>query len=214
MQNTASASQKIRLGVYSIAVVYMLGIGFLYSWWVVPAYKAGDTDVISGAVGFLWSYAVVISTLGLMIGAALTARARGRSILFLAGGWFTVALWQILAPPNFTPPMFGIGGGLIVLFFLGVTWNWTRLRPTLSQPEQIALDLQLFGHVLWVIAAWHICGLLGPPGFALSPDLIQPDMLSADNVPSGSTIMSELALGWAFAFAAQHMRLRARSEGV
>ena len=42
---------------------------------------------------------------------------------------------------------------LIVVFFIGLLWNWSRSRPVLSAPEKKGSDLRMLGHVFFLIAA-------------------------------------------------------------
>jgi hypothetical protein len=113
------------------------------------------------------------------------------------------------------PPLFGIGGGLITLFFLGSVWNWARLRPALSGPEKTGSDLRMVGYVFYVVAAWDLCGLLGIASFVLRPELAQRFAIPhSSTINAASTILVLLVLGWGFTFFGQRMALRAKSEGA
>ncbi len=58
-----------------------------------------------------------------------------------------MAIWMaLLPPPHFSPALFGIGGALILLLFLGVLWSWARIRSTLSEPQMLASNVQMVGH--------------------------------------------------------------------
>ena len=64
----------------------------------------------------------------------------------------------------------------------------------------------MLGYVFLVMAAWHLCGLLGPPFFALRPDLMDAEFMATAGVGQGSAIMVELVLGWALVFAGQRVQ--------
>ena len=46
MKGSSSTSQKIGWGVFLIGALYMLGLGWLYSWWVVPAANQVGAEAI------------------------------------------------------------------------------------------------------------------------------------------------------------------------
>jgi hypothetical protein len=120
------------------------------------------------------------------------------------------AFWPVRQP---VPALFGIDGGLITLFFLGLLWNWARSRPALSELKQLASDLGMAGHVFFLVAAWYLCGLLGAPTFALRPELMEEYGTVSSAASLGSMISVYLMLGWGFAYAGHQVALRARSEG-
>ena len=142
--------------------------------------------------------------------AGLYAQVEGRRIAALIGIWLLFAAWQILFTPQFASLVFGIGGGLIMLLFLGVIWNWVRARPTLSGSQKLGADVQMIGFAFLVTAAWHICGLMGPPAFAL----MDAQQMVTGGVVQASSLMAELVLGWAFVFASQRVALRKKAVGA
>jgi hypothetical protein len=113
------------------------------------------------------------------------------------------------------PPLFGIGGGLITLFFLGSVWNWARLRPALSGPEKTGADLRMVGYVFYVVAAWDLCGLLGMANFVLRPELAQKFAIPhGSTINAASTVLVLLVLGWGFTFFGQQVAMQARSQSA
>jgi hypothetical protein len=89
------------------------------------------------------------------------------------------------------PPLFGIGGTLILLFFMGILWLWAKERMALKDSSATAADLKLAGYVFMLIAAWFICGITS-----------QPFMKVFEGEAPGSPIhiMIFLVLGWLFLF--------------
>lgn len=195
----------------------MLVLGFAASWWFVPAIRAVGMDRLAapGAVTILWAVSAPLGALLVAIGGGLYARAKGRFIVLLIIGSLVLiavtALWPVRRP---VPALFGIDGGLITLFFLGLLWNWARARPGLSIQERRAADLSMGGHVCFVVAAWYLCGLLGAPTFALRPELMEEYGTVSSAAILGSMISVYLAIGWAFMYAGQRVGLRAKSEGA
>ncbi len=54
------------------------------------------------------------------------------------------------------PPLFGIGGTLILLLFIGILWLWAKERMALKDLFATAADFKLVGYTFMLIAAWFI----------------------------------------------------------
>jgi hypothetical protein len=205
MKVNTNTSQKIGWVVFLIGAVYMLGLGALYSWRVVPAANQIGAEALSGLVGFFWALSVPLGSVIVAIGAALIAQVEQRTLWLLILGSVLFAVWRVVGTTSqMVPALFGIGGGLITLFFLGSVWHWVRTRPRLSGPDKTGADLRMVGFVFFVVAAWDLCGIFGMSNFVLRPELAQKF-----NVPLGSTINAAsgvlvlLVLGWGFTYFGQ-----------
>jgi hypothetical protein len=212
MNSNTSTSQKIGWVVFTIGGLYMFGLGWLYSWWVVPAANQFGGAAYSGLVGFLWQLSVPLGAFIVAIGAALTARAERRVIWLLILLLVLITGWKMAyTSSQLVPAFFGVGGGLITLFFLGSTWQWARNRSTLTRAGKTGSDLRMVGYIFFVVAAWYLCGIFGIANFVLIPELA--DKFS---VPVGSTInlasveMVLLVLGWGFTFLGQRIARQAQ----
>ena len=216
MQSKTLTSQKIGWVVFGIGALYMLGMGWLYSWWMVPATREIGPENLSGAVAFIWALSAPLGSILVVVGAALMAQVERRLFWLLIVGSLFLTAWRVIGTTSqLLPALFGIGGGLITLFFLGSVWNWARMRPALSGPERTGSDLRMVGYVFYVIAAWDLCGLLGIGNFVLRPDLAQEFAIPlGSTINAASTILVLLVLGWAFTFFGQRMALRAKSESA
>ena len=213
MKSNTSTSQIIGWVIFIIGGLYMFGLGWLYSWWVVPAANQFGSEAYSGLLGLIWALSVPLGAFIVAIGAALTARVERRVLwqLILLVVLFTA--WRLVGTTNhMIPALFGIGGGLITVFFLGSTWQWARTRPTLTGSGKTGSDLRMVGLIFFVVAAWDLCGIFGIANFVLRPELA--DKFS---VPIGSTINSAsgvnilLALGWGFTYFGQLLSRRAEA---
>ena len=205
MNGNNSTSQKIGWIVFLIGVLYMLGLGWLYSWWVVPAANQVGTAAYSGLLGFLWALSVPLGAFIVAFGAALIAQVERRVIWLLLLLIVLFTAWRLVGTINeVVPALFGIGGGLIALFFVGSVWNWARIRPTLSRSDKTGSDLRMVGLIFFVVAAWDLCGLLGMASFVLRPELASKfDAPLSSTISTASGIMVLLALGWGFTFFGQ-----------
>lgn len=205
MKTNTSTSQKVGLAIFALGGLYMFGLGWLQSWWVVPAANQVGSLAYSGLPGLFWALSVPVGAFIVAIGAALVARAERRVLLLLVLLLVASATWQMAGTTSqMIPALFGIGGGLITVFFLGSTWNWARTRPTLTGARKTGSDLSMIGFIFFVLAAWQLCGIFGIANFVLRPEL--SDRFS---VPISSTINSAasinilLVLGWGFNYAGQ-----------
>ncbi len=212
MKKNSSLSQKIGWIVFGIGVIYMLGLGWLYSWRMVPAANQSGADAIAGLFGLVWGLSVPAGAFIVVIGAALIARVERLTYLLLIVIVTITVAWRVLGTTSqFIPALFGIGGGLITLFFLGSAWNWAKIRPTLSRAARTGSDLGMLGAVFFVLAAWDLCSIFGIGSFVLTPDLAEKFA-----VPLGSTINSAsgvlilLVLGWGFNFFGKLISRRAQ----
>ena len=168
-----TASQKAGWGIFGAGALYMLLMGWLSSWWVVPTIRQTGLEGLPGtAFFFFWQLAAPVGALLVAIGAAFMARVERTRKAIIIGGSLVVALWLVVsmgAIKQVIPPIFGLGGGLITLAFLGTTWDWARSRSGLSSAARTGADLGMAGHIFYLIAAWYLCGLLGAPTFLLRP---------------------------------------------
>jgi len=90
------------------------------------------------------------------------------------------------------PPLYAIGGTLILLSFFGILWLWAKERTALQGQSATAADLKLAGYVFMLIAAWYTCGIAGPQWVEAFVD--QPPMMEP------ITVMIFFVLGWLFLF--------------
>jgi len=205
MKSNTSTSQKIGLAVFTLGGVYMLGLGWLYSWWMVPAANQSGSDAYSGLLGFVWGLSVPLGAFIVAMGAALIARAERRVFLLLILLVVLFTAWQIAGTTSqMVPALFGVGGGLITLFFVGSTWQWARTRPTLSGAGKTGSDLRMVGFIFFVAAAWYLCGVFGMGNYVLRPELAEKFSVPiGSTINAASTVMVLLVLGWGFTFFGQ-----------
>lgn len=205
MNDRRSVSQKIGWIVFLIGAIYMLGLGWLYSWWMVPAANQSGPAAIAGLAGWVWGLSVPLGAFIVAFGAALIARAEGRTILLLTLILIVMVFWQATQSiSEIVPALFGIGGGLITLFFIGSAWHWSRVRPALSPSARMGADLSMLGLVFFVEAAWNLCGILGMGNYVLRPELADKFAVPlASTINIASRVLILLVLGWGFTFFGQ-----------
>jgi hypothetical protein len=212
MSNT-STSQKIGWLIFTIGAVYMLGLGWMYSWRMVPAANKFGSVAFSGFLGFLWALSVPLGAFIVAIGAAMIARVERRVLWLLILLVILDAAWSIAGTTSqMVPALFGIGGGLITLFFIGSTWQWARIRPTLTGAGKTGSDLRMLGFIFFVVAAWNLCGVFGMGNYVLRPELADKFSIPiGSTINTASTVLVLLVLGWGFTFFGQLVSRQAQA---
>jgi len=205
MNSNRTTSQKIGWAIFTIGAVYMIGLGWLYSWRMVPAANQLGSAAYSNLLGLIWGLSVPLGAFVVAIGAALVARVERRLFWLLILLVLLFTAWRINGTTSqMIPALFGIGGGLITLFFIGSVWQWARIRPTLSRAGKTGSDLRMVGFIFFVVAAWDLCGIFGIANFVLRPELAETFSVPiSSTINSASGVMVLLALGWGFTYFGQ-----------
>ncbi len=205
-------ANKTGLIVFWIFVLYMVGLGFVASWWVVPTYRnlapaqISETIWAGNSLLFLiWALSTPLGAVLACVGLLIYARSKGSHIwLFGVGVTLLLVIIGLLPIPGYYPPVFGIGGGLVMALFLITLWFWTKRRLLLDGSARTAADFQLVGYVFFLVGMWFLCGLLGPPAYLLNIDKVkQFDSLQGAQA-SAVKIFISFILGWLFTFLSQY----------
>jgi len=209
----ATVRTKTGLIIFLIGAVYMIGMGSVATWWVHNAYgdlspaRISETIWASGSALFiLWSLSIPVGSILTAIGIILYAQIKGARMWLFIIGAILVSLWLYSWKKfniQLNPPMFGVLGGLITVFFLVILWYWAKNRPMLEGPAKTASDFQLISYVFFLHAAWGVCGLLDVPYFLFRPDKTLPSFPLPNAHSMGGLVIIGLALGWLFAFLSQ-----------
>jgi len=202
-----SNSQRIGWVIFAIGAGYLFGLGWLYSWRMVPAANQYGSGAYSSLLGFIWALSVPLGAFVVTIGAALVARVERRVFWLLILLVLLFTTWRIAGNiDRMIPALFGVGGGLITLFFLGSTWQWARTRPSLSGAAKTGSDLRMVGLIFFVVTAWDLCGIFGIANFVLRPELADRFSVPVSStIISASGVMVQLVLGWGFTYFGQRM---------
>jgi hypothetical protein len=208
MKSKSSTSQKIGWVVFALGALYMFGLGWLYSWRMVPsANQLGSAAYNTNLLGLFWAMSVPLGAFIVAIGAGLAARAGRRVIWSLVLLLVLTVAWKMtFSFSTMVPALFGTGGGLITLFFLGSTWQWAKIRPTLAGSARTGSDLRMIGYIFFVVAAWYLCGTFGMSEFVLRPELAQKFSVPVGNVINSALVVQILlVVGWGFTYLGQRI---------
>lgn len=203
--NNTTTSQKIGWVIFAIGALYMFGLGWLRSWWVVSAANQVGPHAYFSLLGFIWAWSVPLGAFIVAFGAALTAKVERRIQWLLILLLLPFLAWRFIGTTNqMIPMLFGVGGGLITLFFLGSTWQWAKTRPSITKAGKIGSDLRMVGLIFFVVSAWDLCGIFGIANFVLRPELAGKfSVPTSSTINSASGVIVLLVLGWAFTFLGQ-----------
>jgi len=97
-----------------------------------------------------------------------------------------------------SPAYFGAGGVSIMVLIAISIWYWGKYRAQLSPVSRKAVDLQAVGYLFFALAAWNLCGVGGPPGFALYPEkmlVLEPKFFAVAQL---KVVMAFFVIAWVF----------------
>ncbi|MFC1872508.1 hypothetical protein ACFLYV_02165 [Chloroflexota bacterium] len=205
-------TNKFGLIVFWVFTAYMVGMGFLASWWVVPTYRNLSLAQISETIWagdslffMIWALSVPVGSILACVGLLIYARSKGSRIwIFSIGLTLLLILTGLLPIPRYYPPIYGIGGGLILTLFLVTLWFWTRRRLILEGTAKTSADYQLASYVFFLVAAWYLCGLFGPPAYLLNPEKVQEFGSLQSAQIQAVQIIIYFVFGWLFTLISQY----------
>jgi hypothetical protein len=147
----------------------------------------------TGTLNRLYGLSVPLGAIVTGVGISLYSGAKGSTVWKIGIGLFITFVISLvtLALYLYSPPLFGIGGTLILLSFIGIFWLWAKERITLKSASTTAANFKLVGYVFMLIAAWFLCGKAAE-GF----------IKGLEGLPTISmmNILILLAMGWVFLF--------------
>ena len=152
-------------------VLFGIGIIWTIAWEIVavvkilPLMHALTLDefnqtiwALTGPLGSLRGVSMPLGTIVAGIGILLYSSAKGSTVWKVGIGLFIVLIISLVAMGlNFySAPLFGIGGSLIFLSFIGTLWLLAKERIALKGSSTTALDFKLVGYVFMLMAAFYI----------------------------------------------------------
>ncbi|OVE79207.1 hypothetical protein BVY01_03155 [bacterium I07] len=120
---------------------------------------------VSGPWFLIWGIlGVPVGALVAFIGMLLHSGARGSTVWkYGLGGFLVLAFSMSIGFIGHHPPVFGLGGTVILLCFIGILWLWSKERMVLKGVDTLPVDLRLAAYMFFVIGAWFTCGMAGFP---------------------------------------------------
>jgi len=192
--------QKVGLVLFWIAIIWAIGWGVIGSVFVDSAFRNLTMDELNltmwapqGTWTMIWALlGVPLAAIVAIIGILLYSNAKGSTVLKYVIGIFLAGVGMaVVYPLGHIPLLFGIGGTLILLFFIGILWLWAKERMALKETSSTAAYLKLAGYMFMLIAAWFICGIASQPFLKV---------FEGEAPSSPILVMIFLVLGWLFLF--------------
>ena len=145
----------------------------------------------TGPLFMLWGVGVPLGGIVTGIGLLLYSGAKGSTVWKVGIGLFIAFVISLVpaALDFYSPPLFGIGGTLILLSFTGILWLWAKERIALKGSSTTAADFKLVGYVFMLIAAWFTCGAVSFP---------YSKALEGQPPQNPTHVMIFFVLGWLF----------------
>ena len=203
--------QKVGLILFWAAVIWAILWGVIGSVFCNSAMNSMTMEelnesmwAMTGPMMLLWGIGgVPLGAIVAGIGVMLYSGVKGSTVwkfvigyFFLLGPIIAIAMGPLV---GHIPLLFGIGGTLILLFFIGILWLWAKERMALTETSTAAADLKLVGYVFMLIAAWFICGIASQPFLKA---------LEGEATMTPVHVMIFLVLGWLFLFLGHRKSLK------
>jgi hypothetical protein len=213
-------SHKYGLIMFWVGAVIVFTGSWLVQWWVFPIWKnspvaqfEGTIMAFEGPVFMLIGLSTPLGVALAAIGILLCVESKKARLWPFAIGLVLIALGMLLFPLlGYYPLLFGISGGLILLFFFATLWYWAKKRSTLRGPARTAADFQLVGYVFFLFVAMLMCSLLGNPFSGLFfPEKVRLfDWALPAAYSMGTKAATYLALGFLFTFLSHYKAAQAK----
>jgi len=192
-----------------IGALIIFGTSWVAPWWTSPVWSSAPPEDFEGTawaafgpIFMLMSIGVPIGIILFTIGILILVAARKTSI-WLVMILAVLAVMSMLYPPTiaYYPIVFGIGGGLILLFFFLTVWFWIKNRKKLADNQKLASDFQFLSYLFFLLLAIQLCAILGNPFSGLYfPEKVLRDASIPFYYSMGLKIIFYSVLAWLFTF--------------
>ncbi len=162
--------------------------------------ESGDPAMAMAMFFFIFAFpvGVGVSLSGAML---MGGRAKSKPMLFIALALFSIAIVMFIHKilgVSHSPAYFGVGGISIMILIAISVWYWGKYRAQVSGVSRKAIDLQAIGYLFFALTAWNLCGVGGPPGFALYPEkmlTLEPKFFAVAQL---KVVMAFFVIAWLF----------------
>jgi len=175
------------------------------NWMMTPVHRVNSLQDLSGSVwspagGALfavWQLASVITIVLPILGALILSGKKGsRFWLWGLVPFITYNIGVVWKPSQYSPPLFGIGGGIILVSYLGILWLSNRTSSEYEGVVKTGKQIQLLGYSFLLVTALFLCQYIGNPNL--------PAMAEMPN-PSAEIILVTLSISMVLLFVGQYV---------
>jgi hypothetical protein len=200
MRISIEKSNKVGIGLFWIAIIWAALWGVIGGFFASSAMNSitpADLDQsiwnVTGPLMMTYGLSPALGAFLAGIGAMIYAGANRSTVWGFGIGIFLCLAIAMVGMQSgwYYPPLFGIGGALIILFFTGILLFWAKERMKLQSAQAAAADYKLAGYVFLMMATWFTCGIGSQPFL---------DALEGMGPTNPIHIMFLLVLGWLFLF--------------
>jgi hypothetical protein len=187
--------QKIGQILFWLGVVCLV-LSYVLFWMGNPVHRVNTIEELRGTAwatdgGFLFTIHSIVTLVGValpLIGMLLYSGKKG-SLFWLWGLVPVIAFVLGLnwTPSQYRPSIYGIGGGFIVLSYLGILWAWNKTHTAYEGIAKIGKHIQLLGYSFLHITALYLCAYIGRPNLPGQADM---------PTQSGESILVAFSVGW------------------
>lgn len=189
--------QKLALSLFWVGFLLAASIAIIGTGSLMSTLRNLTMDEVSvtmwnldGPLFYLWAFAVPLGSV--LAGIAAFVYVRTKPIF----PWLTgigvlgaVLAMNLIWSRVYSPPLFGIGGAIILISFFAIVWIWLKKYAGLEIKERIAGSYRLIGYLFWINASWFLCGETGKPHLKA---------FEGHPFPIPIEILVFLVLGWLF----------------
>jgi len=195
--------QKIGQVMFWLGFVCLLVFYFLL-WLGNTVHRVNTPEDLIGTAwatdGFLFIFRGLLGVVGpalALIGVLVYSGKKGS--LFWLWGFVPFIVFYLLflwIPSQYNPVLYGIGGGIIVLSYLGVLRAWIKTHTAFDGIAKTGKHIQLLGYSFLFLTALLLCLYIGQPHLPGLAD--QP-------LPSGESILVALCVSWVLLFIGHYL---------
>jgi hypothetical protein len=159
------SKQKVGLVLFWIGIVWTIAWESVAVVKILPLMHSLTLDefnqtiwAFTGPLMMLRGVSMPLGAIVSGVGMLLYSSAKGSTVWKFGTGLFAVLIISLVVMSlNFySAPVFGIGGTLILLSFIGILWFFAKERIALEGSSTTALDFRLVGYVFMLMAAFYI----------------------------------------------------------
>ncbi|NIR96478.1 MAG: hypothetical protein GWO08_23450 [Gammaproteobacteria bacterium] len=161
----------------------------------------GTFYAVDGVVGFFRYQIAAGLGMSLPIIGVFLYTTKKRSYLWLLAplGATMTGVGMMWQPAQQMPALFGMGGTVILLSYLGLLWMWTRNYTAYQGVAKTGKMIQLMGYSFLLSTGLLLCSYIG------DPNLLALTTSGLPTVTSAESINISLALGMLLLFVGQYM---------
>jgi hypothetical protein len=186
--------QKVGLVLFWLGVVGMF-INYFSIWYKSTVWRVTTPETVIGTGWAPYEFPQMLTSIlmpigiGISIIGVLLYSGKKGSLFWLWGLVPVIALLSLMfwQPSQYIPAVYGIGGGIITLAYLGALWAWVKTHNAYDGIAKTGKHIQLLGYSFLYVTALLLCFYIGTPNLPGLAD--QP-------IPSGYSIVIASSVGW------------------